>query len=265
MNYIVQKILASDPSAIQMARELGSFVSGEIVPLVANEDAGVRQIAVRCLNQSGGYGAAKVFVEALTDESPSVRCAALAALDDHLNEDVYASLLEIYNRVPDSQHRQELALILGKIAQAKLADLQKAFAGEPDAEALEGCLAALAKLGDPRSKAEMLNVLRTAKDRHLKRFLDYAEYVKEFWVLPGLMSVLNDKTPLVGSGICSMRPAPENDFEKPPEYLRACDIAVSLIEKLAGAKFPFPINGAKNYSDAELAAARRILAELLSR
>lgn len=48
------------------------------------------------------------------------------------------------------------------------------------------------------------------------------------------------------------------------ESFRAGDIAVNLIKKISGAKFPFPTSGAKNYADEELAAARQILAAILS-
>jgi len=100
--------------------------------------------------------------------------------------------------------------------------------------------------------------------------LEYVDYIKQLWALRGLMPVLGDKTPLAGSGFCRMFNKDEREKtiseveNQIAEILRACDIAVNLIQKIAGAKFPFPVNGAKNYAEEELAAARQFLAAILS-
>lgn len=255
MDVLIQKILEKEPAAIMMAKESGSFASSGIIPLTKHEDAGVRQIAIRALNQSGGAGVGQIFANALSDESPSVRAAALNAVDNHLDAETYRQLLQNYEKIPDSQHRQEIALTFGKTDGTNLRDLKRIYENEQNPEALEGWVTALAKLGEPQSKAEFLNRLRNAKDRQLKRFLQYVDYIGEIWALHGLAPVLNDKTRLVGIGIC---PVPEDH----PEYLRACDIAVNLIAKIARAKFSFPVTDTKNYTDEQLSEARRFLDSL---
>ncbi len=255
MDFLAQKILEKEPAAIMMAKESGSFASSGIIPLTKHEDAGVRQIAIRALNQSGGSGVGQIFANALLDESPSVRAAALNALDNHLDAETYRQTLQNYEKIPDSQHRQEIALMLGKTDGANFNDLKRIYENEQNPEALEGWMTAFAKLGEPRSKAEFLNRLRNAKDRQLKRFLQYVDYIGQIWTLQGLSPALNDKMRLAGIGVC---PSPEGY----PEYLRACDIAVNLIAEIAGAKFSFPVNGAKNYADSELAEVQRFLDSL---
>lgn len=265
MDYLVKQILDKDPGAILTAQELGRLAGERIKPLTANEDEGVRQIALRCLNRSGGDGLAEVFASALSDESPSVRAAALNGLQNHSDAQTYARLLRVYETVSDSQHRKEIALLLADGEAANSNDLRRIYAREKDFEAAEACLVALAKLGDRDSQVEFLRRLSGARGGALKRFLEYVEYLGQTWALRGLASVLSDKTPLVGTGFCVAGVGANHLARDFPEYLRACDWAVNLIAEIAEAKFPFPVGGAKNYDDAELAAARAILTALSSR
>ncbi len=270
MDLLTQKILEKDPTAMLLARELGSFASPILKPLVSNEDDTVRELAIRALKESGGSGLEDVFVNALDDEMPTVRAAALNGLKNNLSEESYAKLMQAYSQVSDPQHRREIALLIGRLANAKVDELKRLCRDELESEVREGCLAALAKLGDPQSRAEFLERLREAKDDELKKLLELVDYIKQIWALRGLMPVLGDKTPLAGSGFCQMFVEEKREEmiasarNQLSEILRACDIAVNLIRKISGAKFPFPVNGAKNYADEELEAARQILAAVLS-
>lgn len=271
MDLLIKKILEKDPTAMLLAKQLGSFANPILKPLVSNEDDVVRELAIRALNESGGSGLDDVFVQALSDEMPTVRAAALNGLKNNLSEESYAKLMQAYSQVSDPQHRKEIALLIGRLRNANVDELKRICRDELESEAREGCRAALAKLGDPQARTEFLNRLREAKNDELKRLLEYVDYIRQLWALRGLMPVLSDKTPLAGSGFCQMfveekRDAAVADVKNQlAEILRACDIAVNLIHKIAGAKFPFPVGGAKNYEDLELAAARRILSELFSR
>ena len=108
MDYLVKQILEKDPGAIQTAKGMGSLVSELIKPLTNSEDEGVRQIALRALKQSGGGGSAEIFTNALLDKAPSVRAAALNALQQHTDPETYSRLLRTYENVSDPQHRQEI-------------------------------------------------------------------------------------------------------------------------------------------------------------
>jgi hypothetical protein len=215
----------------------------------------VREIAIRCLNHTGGYGVAQIFVNALSDESPSVRTAAIGGLQDRVDAETYTLLLQVYEKVPDPQHRQEIALMLGRSEGGSIDDLKRLDNREQVREARDGCLAALAKRGDHDSQAEFLNRLRNSKNYELKRFLEYVNYIGQIWALQGLAPILNDKTPLLGLGLC--RPV-----EGYPTSLRACDIAVNLIAKIARTAFSFVVNRRTNYTETQLAEARRVLDSL---
>lgn len=255
MDELTRKILSKDPTAILLAGRLGGSISPDVKLLTANEDSGVRLIALYCLSQAGGDRLNKILVNALPDESPSVRTAALSGLQNRVDAETYAELLQIYEKVPDPHHRGQILLLVGRSKVARIEDLQRICENEQAPVARERGLAALARLGEPDSRAWFLDRLRNSRDRELKRFLEYVEYIGQIWVLPGLRPVLRDKTPLLGLGVCSPPPGR-------PAYLRACDLAVNLIAEIGRAAFSFVPDGETNYTERQLAEAGRFLDSL---
>ena len=67
MDILVQRVSSKDPSATLLAKQLGKSATPSLIPLATNADPVVREIALRCLDQSGGSGVAEVFVGALLD------------------------------------------------------------------------------------------------------------------------------------------------------------------------------------------------------
>lgn len=251
MNILINKVLEKDPSATLVARQAGSSASSSLIPLTENSDPIVREIALRCLNESGGPGIAKVFAKALFDEAPTTRMAALAGLQRHYESSAYPQVLAAYDKSEDPSLRQQLALLIGKVPEGQPSDLRQRYAQEKDSLAREGIITALARLGDAQARNEFDMRLRNSRDRERKRFLEYAEYISQTWVVAALAAVLNDKTPILRIGVDGLPGAV-------PEYLRACDIAVNLIAKISGATFSFPVNGRTNYSDAQLQEVRQV-------
>lgn len=255
MDLLLQKVLNKEPSAVNLAKEIGSSATPRLKPLATNSDSGVRLIALDCLYYTGGEGVAEIFINGLTDESPTTSAAAANGLRNHLNSGIYPELLEVYNKVEDPQRRNDIALMLGKIESAKVGDLKEKYEKESDALAKEGLTAALGKLGDGDSKTEFLKNLQSVKERDLKRYFDYVEYINQPWATRGLSPILNDKSDLLRIGVDAMP-----GFV--PEYLRACDLALNLIVKLTRAKLSFNVDGKTNYSDAQLQEAGQFLTTL---
>ena len=112
---------------------------------------------------------------------------------------------------------------------------------------------ALASAEIPCAQMEFVRGLQAAKSRTLARYLDYAGLIKEKWLLPALLPILDDKTPLVRIGV--------DGEPSQPEHLRACDIAVNLVEDISGHKFSFPVAGNVNYTDAQIAEVKAFLEE----
>lgn len=255
MDLLIQKILNKEPSAVNLAKEVGSSAFSRIEPLTANEDDEVRMIAFSCLGYIGGENAAEVLINGLTDESPSVSVEASRGLKNYLSPAIYPKLLEVWDKVEDPARRSEIALMLGKIEGAKVSDLKQKFEKEDNADVKGSLRAAIAKLGDGDSKAEFLKNLQGAKDRELKKYLDYVEYINQTWALRGLSPVLKDKSDLIRIGI-------DGAPGLVPEYLRACDVAVNLIARLTGKKFSFDVDGKTNYSDSQIQEVNQFIISL---
>ena len=250
MQELIQKVLAKDPTATLLARKLGSSAAESLKPLAKDEDPVVREIALRSLIESGGDGLASVFANALLDESGSVRGAALAGLARYPDPSVYPALLNAFDNSSDlPEMREQIALIMGRSDSADTRELNARLENEKDQLARDGLVAALAKLGDNRSRAQFADSLRNAKSDRLKRFLDYVDYINQEWAARALGPVLLDKTPLLRIGIDGLP-------NLGPGNLRACDISVNLVAKILKAKFSFPVDMKTQYTDPQLQEVR---------
>jgi hypothetical protein len=254
MDLLTEKVLAKDPTATLLAKQIGSSAAPSLKPLAKHEDPVVREIALRSLEQSGGEDIAEVFAEAVVDESPSVKSAALSGLNVYLKPSVYNQLLHAFDQLGDSPEvQQHVALLLGRIEGANQQDLRERYRQENNPLANEGLVAALAKLGDLNAQSKFTAGVEKSRDRERKRYIDYADYINQAWAARALAPVLADKTDMLRIGVDGMPGAV-------PEYLRACDLAVNVIAKIMGATFTFPVNGRTNYTDAQLKEVRQFLA-----
>jgi hypothetical protein len=250
MNDLIQKVMAKDPTATLDARKAGPAAAEAMVNLTANEDPVIRELALRCLFETGGQGLARIFARFLTDESGSVRGAALAGVSKYLDPSVAEQLFIAYDKSADlPEMREQIALLIGRIDSADANELRARLKGESDQLARDGLVAALAKLGDEQARAKFVDNLRNAKSDRLKRHLDYVDYIDQEWAAKALGPILLDKTPLIRVGIDGLP-------DLGPGSLRACDIAVNLIAKILKKSFSFPVDMKTQYTDAQLQEVR---------
>ena len=254
MDLLKQKVLNKEQRAVNLAQELGKSAIPVLIPLAENSDEDVRRLALNCLRYTGGGGdqVESIFIESLKDDSINVTTEAVKGLQQYLSSAIYTKLLEVYDEVKVGTRRKDIALMLGKIENAKIADLKEKYENEKDAEAKEGLMVALAKLGDGQAAEEFTNRLHKAEKQELKKFLEYVEYIEKTWALKALSPILSNKTPLIYIGVDGIDDGNAKD-------LRACDIAVNLIYKMVKPKFSFEVRGNKNYSDAELQQVKSFL------
>lgn len=280
---VVEGVRARDYTVQLVARTLGGAANTELAELLQDPDAEVRELAVHCLDESGGPGAAEALVPALLDEDLQVSMAAAKALHTHGAPHLVRPLLSTYDLRPEPPVLRELALVLGRLegwvpveellrklvpvvgglvgpppVELKrryfVSELKQRYLAESDAQAKEGLLWALARLGDEEARREFAARLEGSAGTERKRYLDGVAYLGQPWVLKALLPVLDDRTPLVRVGV-DARP----DLI---DTLRACDIALELIAKIGKARFSFPVPRPENYSDAELAEAKAWVAGL---
>lgn len=246
---LAQQVRAKDPSATLLAAELGPAAAPALVPLTRDADEDVREIALLCLAETGGAGAVRAMLARLNDSAPMVRSAALKGLEHQARSGDVPALLHGVEATDDAGARRYLALITGRLGSAAdLPTLQRVCGRFTDDESVEGCLTALAQLGDPAARTEFARRLTTARDRELARFLEYAERIRAPWLVPALVPLLSNLTPVRWIGVDGL-PGPEN--------LRAADIAVNLIAAITGRHFSFEVSPRVNYDDAQLAEVRK--------
>ena len=253
MSDLIQKVLAKDPTATLDARQAGPAAAESMINLTTNEDDVVRELALRCLFETGGQGLAPVFVKFLNDESGSVRGAALAGVNKYLDPSISQQLFSSYDKSGElPEMREQIALLIGRIDSANRDDLGNRLKGENDQLARDGIVAALGKLGDEQARANFVDNLRNAKGDRLKRHLEYVDYINQEWAAKALGPVLLDKSPLIRIGIDGLP-------DLGPGSLRACDIAVNLIAKILKKTFSFPVDGKTQYTDPQLQEVRNSL------
>lgn len=249
MSDLAQQVRAKDPAATLLAAELGAAAAPTLVPLSRDADEDVREIALLCLAETGGVGAVRAMLARLNDSAPMVRSAALKGLEHQARSGDVPALIHGVEATDDAGARRYLALIIGRLGSASdVPTLQRVCTRFTDAETGEGCLTALAQMGDPAARTEFARRLAGARDRELARFLEYAERIKAPWLVPALVPLLSNLTPVRWIGVDGL-PGPEN--------LRAADIAVNLIAAITGRHFSFEVSPRLNYDDAQLAEVRK--------
>jgi HEAT repeat protein len=249
---IVQGVLNKDYAVQTLARGAGAAPVPELVRLLGDPDAEIRELAVYCLGETGDPSAANGLAGAALDADPQVAMAAAKALRSVAGAPHSRTLLQAFDRAAEPMVRRELALVLGRIAgPPELLEMKKRWATGTSGEAREGLTVALAGRGDDEARLEFEKRLLGSEGDDRLRWLENADLVAQPWLLPALGKILDDPTPVLRVAV-DARP----DLI---QALRACDLALLLIAKITGARFSLPVTRAHNYTDAELDEARRLV------
>ncbi len=255
MDVLKKQVLEKNRSASLRAKQLGRKANPVLLELAKHADPGVRIIAVFCLKETGGTEVFPGLIAALSDPDLQVAGAAAFALDRLYDPALAAPLLQAYVGIPHPSIRHKAALLIGRgDRKADPVELRKRMDAEKNPDAAEGCLVALARLGDKPAQEEFVRRLHASKGPVRRRFLAHGAYIGATWLLKPLLPVLDDKEELVHSGVDAK---PSLDKE-----IRACDLAVNLAGKISGRKFSFPIQEFGVYSDPQVEEVRRFLKTL---
>lgn len=241
MENLIQSVLNKDPAAAMQARKIGPSANQELARLARHADAKVRRIALYCLDETGGSIAARAFAEAVLDEDSQVRGAALRGLNHHYGQASPADLLRAYDLSQDPYARQKLMLVIAQFkAGVDVAQVKTRYDKEPDPEAQEGGLAALAQFNYQGARKEFAQRMEASSGKTRLRYLGYCETLREPWLIKPLSTLLRDTGPAVRVGT-DARP----DLI---DTLRVCDVALNLIASISGHTFSFGVDNATNYS-----------------
>ncbi len=252
METLKEMVLALDPGALALARQAGAGAAAALRELAGRPEAPVRVLALQVLLEAGGTAAVEACLSAALDDHPQVRAVAVRGLAALLDPARAPALLDLYDRCPDPETRRQLALAYGKMDKADAAALKKRQEKEREPEALEGLVAAAARLGDKDAQAEFARRLQAASSPEARaRFLEYAELIGAPWVLKALLPLLDDATPVARVGA--------DGRGEVPEYLKARDAAVNLATAIAKRKSPFKVDAGTSYGEPEVEDVRRFL------
>ncbi len=252
MESLKEAVLALDPGAVAMARRAGAGAAATLKELVGHREALVRELALQGLLELGGGSAVEACLGLALDDHPQVREAAVRGLGAMMDPAKAPALLEFYDKCPDPATRRHLALAYGKMDRAPAAPLRERMPKEREAEALEGLVVAAARLGDAEAQKEFLKGLQEAEGPDARgRFLGYAGYSAQPWVLKPLLPFLDDRSLLLRAGA--------DGRSEVPEHLRTCDVATNVFLSISKGRFSFKPDPAIRYGDPEIDEVRRFL------
>lgn len=252
LHNVADAVRALDYAVLAQVPGGGSAVVGVLAGLLTDPNPEVRLLAVHTLVATADPAAAPVLARALVDENEQVAMAAAQGLRTIGRPPPVGALLGQYGRIGEPMVRAELALFLCEHAQpADIAAIKATWQGETASLARDALAAGLAKLGDPDARAAFTKALLASQDAERRRHLELVDFIGQPWLLQPLGELLDDRRDLVYIGI--------DGHPELPQSLRACDLALWSIARIAGAAFPLQLRPSYRYTNAELEAGRRFV------
>ena len=249
---LIKQVQAKNPAATILAKQIGRSANEQLIQQTRAGDGEVREIALLCLNETGGEDAALAFADRLNDTDSQARAAAVRGLHKYPDPATYPAVLAAFDRSNFTYVRQQIPLIIGRMAHGThIKDLRERLLNEHNADAREGLVVALAKLGDAEQQHAFILSLHASKDQVRARYIGYCEYIHAGWLLKPLEPLLDDKSAMLRVGV-DARP----DLI---DSLRTCDLVVKLVAEISNHRFTFATDHGQNYSESQLAEVRHFL------
>jgi len=249
---VVAHVKQKDWKVIDIPGQVGPDAGDALLPLLNDPDLKVRELAVYCLDASGGKAAGQGMLKALRDPSEPVRDAAVRFLERHVTLDDVPALETEVQKNPDAYVREKVALLLGKSQQASaIPPMKTQFAREPNVRARRALSLALARLGDPTGRQAVLDRLQDKDPGQLAQAVTDLIYVGDPKLLLHTAHLLDD-----------MRQGKNVGPSHGPIIKRVCDVVVETMDTMLNHPFSFRIELARQYSAAELGEAKVVLGRL---
>jgi len=254
MSELTTAVLAGDLGAQDIARQQGVVAVPELQQLLGNEDSWVRIVAVRSLGEIAQGPAIQALLAATLDEDGMVAGEAIEQLEEHPDQVSVKQLLAALERARNANARNLLSLFIGRqpILDEDLVKLAGLCQSERAEEAKVGCLAALARTGNPDAAAAFKRRVERSSGRERVDIIELLEYIAQRWVIDALSGMLDDRDEAIFRNMDSL---PEQ-----PQFLRVCDLAASAILRLTRTedRVSFAADPPINHSTAQLDEVRRI-------
>lgn len=246
LSELEQQVLAKKPMSVRTTDQIGAASFELLSRLSRHQDAEVRMIALGCLRRLKDERLVPLFVQALADDSPTASVEALRGLKERLGELEAGPLLSIYPRLHDAQRREQVALLLAQRPETTLDELRELAMGEQQTVALDALQVGMAIRGEHEAREYVLKALGNSWNEEMKRWLGLVELIDQYWVLEGVLPILDNEIPLVYLGV-------DGVGDHGPQYLRACDLALNIAAKIGRRRFPFSVDSGTQYSEEQRA------------
>jgi hypothetical protein len=235
---------AKNPSVIQISQQSGPSIVPHIEQYLHNPDYVIRLLAVNSIAAAGGPQAPGLLVQMLSDSNEQVRDNAVNALHEHPPNGQATELLAMWdaNQTRDGYVRQQIPMVLGRMpAEQTTESLRQRLAADARQDVQDGLTAGMAKQGDHAARTTFGEMLRDARGTRTAELMTFVQYEDEPWVIPLLVPVLQRRD------IAYRSTTHVANYER-----RECDLAVDEVVRISKARFNFPVNTMRQYTDAQV-------------
>jgi hypothetical protein len=229
-----------DWRAAELAQQLGNTAWPAVKNGARMPGYRSRQIAMACAGRIGGNTAGMILAQGLSDGNVNVRVTAAAQLSVNPPGNARTAVLETLSKSSEPDIREMLALAAGYLPGKGTMDVLRPLAEGKDVLGLNA-RSALAKLGDPEARKQMISDFSSKEPRRRYETLSQLRYVNDPNLAKHAKDLLWDKAPALPIG-------PERNRR----FRRVCDQAVDTIVYLMKLSLPFQTSVETIYSDAEL-------------
>lgn len=247
----IKALQRHDQSIIEKAGQAPSGLPKQIDQAISDLDAEAREMAVELVTRQDSEQAGTFLLRRTAD--PDVNVATLAAdnIGKIINKPKTDDIIAAIRKRDDAFVRGKLYMEAGRRQEKNvLEELRRISGEETDDDAKLKSLAARVKKGGQQEKAEFLEIVRNAEPDDALKIQELLLYIDNPNLAKGMISWLGKTDGIMRIG-----------SDRQNMMARMCDVAIWTAHLLK-IKFPFETKHIRNFTDDEIAAARKVL-ELL--
>lgn len=253
IDQLVSRIEQRDWTVLDDQGQLPDAGVAPLTELARHSDTEVRELALYVLDVLGGLAANQVFLEHLHDPNEMIRLRACELLSKR-SEQLDLTSLQVELRLnPDGDIRDRIARLLGEKGDGNtLGQLRILLNFEPDVDVQHSIRLAMARLGDREQYPAIVEVLKRDNPKMRAEALSDLEYVHSRSLLKDAVFMLDDT-----------RDARNIGLSHSPEYVRVCDVAVNIFDRLLAHTFKFSIDKLpRRYTPNEIQEVRQVVSRI---
>lgn len=238
---IIAQIKNKDWTFTEEATDIDPAAAPELLPLCDDEDAEIRELALFAINNIPGEEARNCIIKALRDDDINVRSTASRFLRSNYSKEDVEKLHAELSTNDDEFVRESVLLVLGLIGEpSSIKVIEKHAIVEQDAHAAHAVHLAMVRLQDDSHRRQYADRLGDDDPKKRVQALQDFEYIQDRYFLSQIVPLLSDENKGLNVGP-----------SKSKIWLRVCDVAVNILDKVLNHPFDFEVGDVKNYTQQE--------------